>query len=84
MTLQESFKAALKINKRVMTETGDAYYLAQDQLNATLRSMLHMDLTGLTKKQLIQLVAWCSSHRPYAPHVVLSYIADNVEREFKL
>lgn len=52
---------------------GDEYFEQQNILNSMLKDLMHMDswIDDLSKDELIQVLALCSSHRPREPHSVL-------------
>ena len=52
----------------------DTYWKAQEAFKKTLQTALRDDklMMGLNGLQLIRFLSWCSSHRPYEPHVILT------------
>ena len=58
-------------------ESNEQYYALQNEFNTDLRYAMSDDglMKRLTKAQLLNVLAWCSSHRPYAPHIILTSFA---------
>ena len=71
------YKAVVKAKRYAAVKEGEAYYKAQDELNQRLRDLLYSEeLKTLTKGQLVEVIALCSTHRPLAPHTILIYFAE--------
>ncbi len=53
---------------------GGHYWTAYEAFKVQLRHALRDDelLRKLTKPQLFQVIAWCSTFRPHEPHVMLT------------
>jgi len=59
------------------TTRNDFFWTARANFKIRLQHALRDDelLRKLTKPQLLLVIAWCSSYRPFEPHVILSYLA---------
>lgn len=81
MKYTEISKAHRDLKKVPYDETNgsknDAYWTAQEAFKVQLKHAMQDDelLRKLTKPQLVQMIAWCSSYRPIEPHVVLSILS---------
>ena len=55
----------------------DHYWTAHEAFKVRLQHALKDDdlAQKLTKPQLFQIIAWCSTFRPHEPHVILSALA---------
>lgn len=71
MDSKQLLKQARDLKTRMNKTQGEPYYELEAQLRAKLNDILDADLTALNKKQLFELLAYCSSHRPKAVHVIL-------------
>jgi hypothetical protein len=58
------------------SSANDDYWAGVEVFKTKLKEALRDDacLRAMTKTQLWQFTAWCSSHRPVEPHIVLSTI----------
>lgn len=65
--------------KRIAKQLADAfategYWSIEEEFKAELRSALadKPAMAAMNKRQLLQVIAWCSSHRPHEPHAILT------------
>lgn len=72
------FAKLRKIAKRLQAaKETDAYWPIQAEFKAALLATLddHAAVAAFTKRQLLQFLAWCSSHRPCEPHSLLTTLS---------
>jgi hypothetical protein len=75
--LTRDHKRLLKLRDREDNEgfTGeDPYYVAERTFKAKLCLALRDDtfMLGITRRQLVRFLSWCSSYRPVEPHNILT------------
>jgi len=72
--LSREHRALLKLDS---WDSSNKYWVAVEAFKVQLRIALRDDvlMQKLTKQQLIQVIAWSSSYRPFEPHVILSTIS---------
>ena len=79
--LQKLHTAFLQAGEK---ENWDEFDTTDQAMKELLRTALEpQNLCQFNKRQLLRVLAWCSSHRPYEPHLILTKVALAAERSQK-
>ena len=71
------------ITAKATSKANQLYYDQEEAFKTALKKLLNegnnlrpsTDIEGLTKKQLFNVIKWCSSHRPYPLHTMFNILS---------
>lgn len=78
--LKRDYRALMKLADQAVESrgrTGDEYWLAQEAFKVKLQNLMLDDeaMQKLPKSGLLHVIAWCSTYRPFEPHVILTMLS---------
>lgn len=71
MKVQDLYLVARKQAVALQKLEGDDWFVAQEELKATLMQIYNQDFLLLPKQELINFLDWCQSYRPREPFNIL-------------